>query len=119
MEQTPKKRGRPAKIKETPGIIEKPINPTPSQIVEIIREVPIIREVFVEKTQLEGFELYKALKDKGFTQGGQGQYQEDMNGIEKVYIPHASEIYQSFAQNPEGWDIITKHLARAYLEINK
>lgn len=94
--------------------VDMPLNVRPKTI-EVIKEVFITKEV--EKSQLEGFELYKALKDVGFFQGGQGQFMEDVNGIEIVYIPHASEIYQSFAQNPEGWDIVRDYLARAFLEL--
>ena len=90
-----------------------------AQVVEIIKEVLIEKEIVreVEKPPLSDFDLYKALKDKGFFQGGVGQYMESPLTDEKVYLPHASEIYASFAQDPSGWEIIRDYLARAYLDL--
>lgn len=87
------------------------------EVVEVIKEIFVTKEILVPEKKLEGFELYKALKDAGFFQGGIGQFMEDINGTEKVYLPHASEIYQSFAQDPQGWDIVRDYLARAFLEL--
>lgn len=135
----PKKRGRPAKQKfegfdvlatqrgtKIEDIMPEPVDKTVTfiatpdlqqQVVEVIKEVFITKEVIIPEKKLEGFQLYKALKDSGFFQGGVGQFMEDVNGTEKVYIPHASEIYQSFAQDPQGWDTVRDYLARAFLEI--
>lgn len=106
-EIAPKKRGRPAK----------PQTDVQQQVVEIIKEVIITKEV--EKPQLRDFDLYKALKEAGFPQGGIGQYMESPLTAEKVYMPHASEIYAQFAQDPQGWDIIRDYLALAFIELRK
>ena len=81
------------------------------KVIERIVEVPV--------PQLSDWDLYKALKDAGFYQGGIGQFMEDPQGTEVVYLPHASEIYAQFAQNPEGWGVIRDYLARAFLELQK
>lgn len=114
MEQVKKKRGRPKGFSPKKADVQE-------QVVEAIREVFIekIKIIEVPAPELKGFELYLALKNQGFPQGGIGQFQEDINGTERVYLPHASEIYAQFAQNPDGWDTIRDHLARAYLELKQ
>lgn len=90
-----------------------------SQVTEVLKEIIIEKIVEVPRHELSDFDLYKALKDAGMPQGGIGQSMEDPNGTEKVYLPHASEIYSQFAQDPRGWEIIRDYLARAYLELQK
>lgn len=114
MPEEKKKRGRPKGFSPKKKDVQE-------QLVEVLKEVFIekIKIIEVPQEQLKGFDLYLALKNQGFPQGGIGQFQEDINGTEKVYLPHASEIYTQFAQDPVGWDTIRDYLARAYLEIKQ
>lgn len=97
-----KKRGRPAK---------KPDAQT--QVAQTIKEV--IK--FVDKPELEGYELYLQLRETGYFQGGGGQYLEDPNGIDKVYIPTAPEVVSFFAGDPEKWEEMRDGIVRVYLQI--
>lgn len=107
MEQ--KKRGRPRKTADVKDVQQ--------QITEIIKEIIVERIVEVPEPRLEGFELYKALKEKGFYQGGQGRFMEDPNGIETVYIPLPDEIYTYFIGDPSKWEQFTDAMIRAYIEL--
>ena len=104
-----KKRGRPRKLD-----INKPDVQT--QVVEIIKEVLITKEIPIESPQLEGFTLYKALKDNGFPQGGIGQNIEDPNSTEQAYIPEVSEVYQAFLLDPMGWGNVRDALCREWIK---
>lgn len=108
-ESAPKKRGRPVKVDVQKQVVE--------TIREIIVEKEIIKEVPVK--QLSDFDLYYALKQVGFPQGGIGEFMESPLTDEKVYLPHASEIYTQFAQDPAGWNVIRDYLARAFLEVKQ
>ena len=86
----------------------------PPQSKEVIREV--IK--YVPEPRLEGFELYRALKNKGYYQGGsEGQWIEDPNGTERVYVPSPSELYTSFLGEPEKWLALRDAIIRAYIEL--
>ena len=91
------------------------------QVVEIIKQVIVEKEVVreVEKPQLTDFDLYKALKDSGYIKGGMGQVMQSPLTDESVYLPLPSELYNQFAQDPSGWDIVRDHLARAWLELQR
>lgn len=99
---TTKKRGRPSK---------KPDAQT--QAVQAIKEV--IK--FVDKPQLEGYELYKSLRDLNFPQGGGGHWLEDPNGLEKVYVPEVSEVYGQFIMDPAQWEEVRDALCREWIRI--
>lgn len=89
------------------------------QVVEVLKEVFIERIKEVPQPRLEGYELYAKLKQLGYFQGGVGEYMESVSSTDRVYLPHASEIYASFAQNPEGWNVIRDYLARAFIELHE
>lgn len=89
------------------------------QVVEVLKEVFIERIKEVPQPRLEGYELYAKLKQLGFFQGGVGEYMESVSSTDRVYLPHASEIYASFAQDPQGWDVIRDYLARAFIELHE
>lgn len=98
--------------------------PTLSNSSDVQQQVAaVIKEIFVEKIveipapRLEGFELYKALKDKGYPQGGMGQTMEDPNGIERVYIPHPNEVQAFFIENPDKMEAMRDAIIRAYIEL--
>lgn len=112
---------RPLNIYEMPlsfkGI---PITPdVQQQVVEVLKEVFIERIKEVPQPRLEGYELYAKLNDLGFYQGGVGEYMESVSSTDRVYLPHASEIYASFAQDPQGWAVIRDYLARAFIELHE
>jgi len=109
-----KKRGRPRKIVDVPERSDGELT-MPEKIKEVIIEKEIVKTV--PEPRLEGWELYKALKDKGFFQGGMGQWMEDPNGTERVYVPHVSEVYGYFIGDPEKWEQLKDHMIRAYLEL--
>ena len=90
---------------------------TPEKIKEIFIEKEVIRNI--PEVRLEGWQLYKSLKDKGYYQGGMGQWMEDPNGTEKVYIPHVSEVYTYFIGNPAQWELMRDALIRAYIELQQ
>lgn len=103
---------RPKKnVDNTPQVIEK--------IVEIIKEVEVIREVPVEKPRLEGYDLYTKLKEIGYPQGGaMGTYMQNENGIEYVYIPHVQEVLAFFSGDPEKWEGMRDGVIRTYIELH-
>jgi len=82
--------------------------PIPEKIKEVIIEKEIIKEVIrtVPEPRLEGY-----------FQGGMGQWMEDPNGTERVYVPHVSEVYGYFIGDPEKWEQLKDHMIRAYLEL--
>lgn len=90
------------------------------KVAEVVKE--IIVEKIVEKIveipakKTTGFALYKGLKEASFPQGGMGQWWEDPNGTEKVYVPRPEEIYSQFIGDPEGWEQLRDALARAWME---
>lgn len=91
----------------------------PEPVVEIqyIEKVTeIVREVLVEKPVLEGFALYKKLKDERYPQGGMGEWWEDPNGTDKVYVPRPEEIYTHFLGNKQEWDELRDALVRVWIE---
>lgn len=88
---------------------------TQKQIVEVIKEV--LTTIEVERPVLEGFELYAQLRDTGYPQGGVGQYVENVNGIDKAYIPHPHEIIDHFLGDPELWEKMRDGIIRTYLEV--
>ena len=112
MEVVKKKRGRPAKSPEQ-KLQAQEAREIAREVVETIREV--IK--YVPEPRLEGFALYKALKDKGFFQGGMGAYMEDANGTEQVYVPHATELYTYFLGDPAKWESLRDAMIRAYIEL--
>lgn len=106
-------RGRPKKIIDNTNSPEKDIDLSKEKIV--IREV--IREI--EKPRLEGYELYKKLQEVDFPQGGvMGNYMEDPNGTEKVYVPHVQEVLGFFTGNPDKWEGMRDGIIRTYIELN-
>jgi hypothetical protein len=111
-EATTKKRGGPAKSQEEKKVAQE-ARQIAKEVVETIKEV--IK--YVPEPRLEGFALYKALKDKGYYQGGMGMYMEDMNGTEKVYVPHTSEVYAYFLGDPDKWEALRDAMIRAYIEL--
>lgn len=78
--------------------------------------VEIVREVAVEKPVLEGFALYKKLKDERYPQGGMGEWWEDPNGTDKVYVPRPEEIYTHYLGNKQEWDELRDALVRVWIE---
>lgn len=104
MTTTPtKKRGRPATKKVAPQ----------AQVAQAIKEV--IK--FVDRPELEGYELYKALENTGYFQGGSGYYIENPNGLDKVYVPTAPEVVSFFAGDPDKWELMRDGIIRAYIQI--
>lgn len=131
-----KKRGRPAKvIKLSPdsgsGINTVPMQPMEAtsialknpdiqqQIVETIKEIFVERIIEVPQKQLEDFELYAKLRDLGFPQGGMGATMENVNGVDKAYVPEVSEVYQAFILNPDGWGDVRDSLCREWIKIKE
>lgn len=110
MNDTPKKRGRPAKIhqEETPDIQQ--------QIVEGIREVFVERIIRLPEERLSGYALYKKLAQTGFPQGGGGTIVLNEEGTDSAYIPRPEELYNSFIGNAEHWQVLIDSLARAWIE---
>lgn len=99
---TTKKKGRPAKEIELQQQVAQ-------SIIEVIK--------FVDKPEIEGYELYKALEGTGYFQGGSGYYLENPNGIDKVYVPTAPEVVSFFAGDPDKWELMRDGIVRSYLEI--
>lgn len=132
---SPKKRGRPAKVKPLQElhdivddsttvitITEDPIRggfPT-LEPKEVIKEVLVekIVHVQVEKKLLKDWALWKALKDAGYPQGGGGNYYEAHDSFEKAYVARPEELYSHFLGDPEAWDLLRDTLARAWLEFS-
>ncbi len=83
------------------------------EIVETIREIVKL----VPEPRLEGFELYRALKEKGFPQGGGGENMEDVNGTEIVYIPTYGEVIAFFIADPNKMYQMRDAVIRAYIEL--
>lgn len=69
--------------------------------------------------QLDGWNLYKALSDAGFPQGGVGNWMSNEDGTQKVYIPHPSEVYNQFIANPSEWETMGAAMCRVWLENKK
>ena len=67
---------------------------------------------------LEGFALWKALKDAGYPQGGGGNFYEAHDSFEKAYVARPEELYTQFLSDPAGWDLLRDTLARAWLELS-
>ena len=88
---------------------------TQKEIVETIKEV--IK--YIPEPRLEGWELYKALRDAGFYQGGIGQTMENVNGTDRAYIPEVSEIYGAFVLDPQGWGNVRDALCREWIEVRR
>lgn len=65
---------------------------------------------------MKSFEFYKKLKDAGFPQGGVGNWQEDINSTEKVYIPTPSEVYAQLALDPEQWNTVRDALCQCFID---
>ena len=105
--EKPKKKGRPAKVADVQ-----------EQIVEVIKEVLIEKVVEVPKKELMGFDLYKKLKDGRYPQGGQGDWWENPNGTDRVYVPRPEELYTHFLGDPDAWNKLRDVLARAWLELS-
>ena len=103
----------PAKKPSTKVKEETKVSDIQERIVEVIKEVV----VQVPEPRLEGFELYKKLAEKGFYQGGMGQWMEDVNGTERVYIPHPTEVITYFIGDPDKWDLMRDAIIRAYIEL--
>ncbi|MDE2232920.1 MAG: hypothetical protein KGJ90_02195 [Patescibacteria group bacterium] len=114
MEPEKKKRGRPRKTLEQKEAT-RTASEAQKEIVEVIKEI-IVR---VPEPRLEGFELYKTLKDKTrFPQGGSmGQWMEDPNGFEVVYAPSYQEIITFFMADPEKMNQMRDAVIRAYIEL--
>lgn len=109
-----KKRGRPARTQTITATQSAPTEViTQEKIVEVLREVV----QYVPEPRLEGYELYAALKDKNYHQGGSGQYMENPNGIDSVYIPTYQELITSFIGNPDVMDKMRDAIIRAYIEL--
>lgn len=128
-----KKRGRPKKDKGFEGLkdivdngttvitlAEDPIRGTYDTLKpkEVIVEKIVEKIIEVPAKVLEGFALYKKLKDNGYPQGGMGRFVEDPNGLTKVYIPRPEEIYTHFIADPNGWQALTDTLTRAWIELS-
>jgi len=113
-----RKRGRPREIVDVPERSDGDL-PTPEKIKEVIVEKEIIKEVIrtVPEKRLEGWELYKALKDKGYFQGGIGQIMNDVNSTESAYVPEVSEVYTSFVLDPDGWGDVRDALCREWIKM--
>ena len=69
-----------------------------------------------QNNPLKGMELYKALKEAGYPQGGVGNWYLDPSTGEKYYIPQPSEIYTEFIADPSIWEEVGDTLARLWLE---
>ncbi len=89
-----------------------------SKVVEVMKEVIVIKEIIKEVPPkvLEGFALWKALKDAQYPQGGGGNYWEAPDSFEKAYVARPEELYTHFLSDPEGWDLLRDTLARAWLQ---
>jgi len=107
-----KKRGRPKKTVEQKQHYEKAAQ-VQKEIVEVFTEVV----KYIPEPRLEGFELYRALEQKGFPQGGSGQIMEDPNGTTKAYIPTYGEVIAFFMADPEKMEQMRDAVIRAYIEI--
>jgi hypothetical protein len=134
METPSKKRGRPAKPKAPVDIGFKGLEAIVDNgtTVVTITEEPTtgtyptlqVKEVIVEKIievpekKLKGFELYRKLKELRFPQGGMGQWWENPNGTDKVYVPRPEELYTMFIGDPQAWDELRDTLARTWIEIS-
>lgn len=68
---------------------------------------------------LEGYALYKSLKDVGFPQGGSGDWLYNPETDEKVYVPHPSELINTYVADPKQWDSVRDILARQWIENKK
>lgn len=88
------------------------------EIIEAIQKgEPVL--IPVQPTDLEGIELYRALKEHGFPQGGQGSYMSDPQTAERFYIPKPDEIFNQFLANPEGWQNLVDVMSRAWIANKK
>lgn len=94
-----------------------PKTPKKAQNNETI--VEIIVEKIVEKQELQGIELYKELKAKGFPQGGQGSYYIDPKTSERFYKPTPDEIYNQFISDPNGWEGMVDAMVRVWIQNKK
>lgn len=86
---------------------------------EIFKEIIIERIVEVEKPLLKDLALWKELANKGFPQGGSGNWIVDPDDGNKYYVPQPSELYQSFVNDPEGWNDVGEALGRVWVDKNK
>ncbi len=112
IEEIKNKRGRPRKSPEEKEQ-SREARHIQKEVVETIREIT----KYVPEPRLEGFELYKALKDKGYFQGGMGQTIEDPQGTETVYIPHYTELLTYFNGDPDKMERMRDAIIRAYIEL--
>lgn len=119
-------KGAKNKTKKQDLSIEEKIDPIPAPVQEDKNDgelsTPIkieIREIIKEvpEPRLEGFALYKALERKGYFQGGMGEYMENPNGIDRVYVPHYTELLTNFTGDPDKLNKMRDAIIRAYIEI--
>lgn len=68
---------------------------------------------------MERYNLYLSLKKAGFPQGGSGNYIQDPDSSEKVYVPTSGEIYSMFLADPDGWQSMTDCLAQVWIDNSK
>jgi hypothetical protein len=80
----------------------------------IVEEIVVVQEIPMTKP-LEGIDLYKALKEAGFLQGGQGTWFIDPITDKKYYMPTPDELYASFIGDPEQWNSLRDALCRAWI----
>ncbi len=112
IEEVKRKRGRPRKTPEQKEQYQE-ANKAQKEIVEVFKEIV----KYIPEPRLEGFALYKALKEKGYYQGGGGYEMEDPNGIERAYIPTYQEVITNFIGDPDLMDKMRDSVIRAYIEL--
>lgn len=98
-----------AKIQKTTGYEVKVVRPKTMEEEEVfVEDVPKV---------LDGWDLYDALRAKGFPQGGVGNWMYNEFGTDKVYVPHPSEIYNQYIADPGDWELMTIAMSRVWLNI--
>lgn len=108
-----KRMGRPKGSKNKPKVqVSVPPVDAPKDIVSgVVKTIPDTEPA----PELQAFELYRTLRDAGFPQGGVGNWLYNEFGTDKVYVPHASEVYNQFVADPDGWEKMTEAMARVWL----
>lgn len=81
------------------------------------QETPVLEvHPVTHKIELSGIDLYRTLKEKGFPQGGNGNWYQDPSTGERYYIPQPDEVYTQFIADPSLWQKMTDAMARAWID---
>lgn len=62
------------------------------------------------------YNLYLALKNAGYPQGGSGGYIQHPDTNDKVYVPLPSELYNHFTSDPKEWEDVVDALAKVWID---